>query len=388
MGARTVPVRATASRISVCSPLRCKCASPARPPPTKPSMPRPLELPQNDGSDDAHEENNQQPEDAETRQPDAFGAVDPAPGDQGGSRGIEPDPALTVPNLDITRLTPRDVAVIRHLVLLRLLTYDQVHRIAFASVDMSIARRRIRHLARAGWLATWEAPSRRGGHVRYAHPTADAIRTFLPTLVPETSWAPLVHRMVPRSQRRPLELGATVPKWLAHQREVNHLVASIVTCPARRVLWASSWDCPLPSRAGMFALPQPDYVLVEEVDGIPQFVFGEHDRGSEPVSRFIARKIALYSALAAFPEVCMQQFGFATFRVHVTAIDPLRRAPIRRLRSLIDAARSSEGSDIFKFTLGGWLYTYPAAPIWFTSNAPPAKDSVAWSDHVSVACAA
>jgi hypothetical protein len=127
----------------------------------------------------------------------------------------------------------------------------------------------------------------------------------------------------------------------------------------------------------MFTMPQPDYVLVDEVDGVPQLVFGEHDRGHEPLDRFAARKIALYSALAEFPEVCEQQFGIATFQVDVTVIDQVRRAPIARLRSLLEAARASIRPDIFRFTLGGWLYAYPEAPTWFDMSRAPTRDSVA-----------
>jgi hypothetical protein len=331
---------------------------------------------------DRTEKNNQARINPEETHPDAFGAIAEPPGDQGGFRGGV-RATVTVPvDLDLAALTQRDVTIIRHLVLLRVLTYDQIHRLAFAPSDPSITRRRIRHLARSGWLSTWEAPSLRGGHARYAHPSASAIRACLPTLAADASWAPLIRRMVPRS-RRPLTLGDTAPKWLAHQREVNHLVTSIVTSPERRILWASSWDCPFPSRVGMFTLPQPDSVLVEEVDGTPHLIFGEHDRGHEPIDRFIARKIALYSALAEFPEVCEQQFGIATFRVDVTVIDPLRRAPIARLRSLLDAAQSSIRPDIFRFTLGGWLYAYPNAPIWFDVTRPPDHDSAAWPDHMN-----
>jgi hypothetical protein len=336
-----------------------------------------------DGVREPDKQNNQISDTAGAPHPDAFGAVNQPQGDQGGSWGTDQGTATAAHDLDdIARLTARDIAVLRHLVRLRLLRYDQLHRLAFADVDPSIARRRIRHLARAGWLATWEAPSRRGGHARYALPSAGAIRALLPTLVPDAAaWAPLIARMVPRSQRRPLELGSSTPKWLPHQREVNHLVTSIATAPERRILWASSWDCPFPSRVGMFALPQPDYVLVEEVNGAPQLVFGEHDRGSEPIDRFIARKVALYSALAEFPDVCEQQFGIASFRVHVTVIDPLRRAPIARLRALLDAARSAERPEIFRLTLGGWLYAFPSAPIWFGVDRPPQSASVASRDH-------
>lgn len=332
---------------------------------------------------DPHKKNNQTPDETEKPHPDAFGADAKHRGDRDAVRGRDQAPSTAPVDLDIARLTKRDIAVIRHLVLLRVLTYDQLHRLSFAPADPSISRRRIRHLARLGWLSTWEAPSPRGGHTRYAHPTAAALREFLPSLEADAAWAPLIARMVPRSQRRPLMLGDSAPKWLAHQREVNHLVTSMVTSLERRILWASSWDCPFPSRVGMFTLPQPDYVLVEEVDGAPQLVFGEHDRGHEPVDRFVARKIALYSALAEFPEVCQQQFGIATFRVDVTVIDPLRRAPMTRLRSLIDAARSSMRPDIFRFTLGGWLYAYPTAGIWFGTDRPPQSDSVARSDHAA-----
>ena len=346
-------------------------------------MPQTAQTSSLDGGHEPDKENNQISDTAAAPHPDAFGAVNQPQGDQGGSWGTDQGTATAAPDLDVAHLTARDIDVMRHLVCLRLLRYDQLHRLAFAHVDRSIARRRIRHLAQSGWLATWEAPSRRGGHARYAHPSAHAIRALIPTLVPEASWQPLIARMVPRSQRRPLELGNSTPKWLPHQREVNHLVTRIVTAPERRVLWASSWDCPFPSRVGMFAFPQPDYVLVEEVDGAPQLIFGEHDRGSEPLDRFTARKLALYSALAEFPDVCEQQLGIASFRVHVTVIDPLRRTPMARLRALLEAARSAERPDLFRFTLGGWLYAYPAAPIWFGADRPPQSASVASSDHVA-----
>jgi hypothetical protein len=345
-------------------------------------MPQTADMSPRDGVREPDTENNQTIDIAGAPHPDAFRAVVEAQGDQGGSWGTDQGTATAAPDLDVARLTARDIDVVRHLVRLRLLRYDQLHRLAFADVDPSIARRRIRHLARSGWLATWEAPSRRGGHARYAHPSAGAIRALLPTLVPDAAWAPLIARMVPRTQRRPLdELGSSTPKWLPHQREVNHLMTSIATAPERRILWASSWDCPFPSKVGMFALPQPDYVLVEEVDGAQRLVFGEHDRGSEPIDRFTARKVALYSALAEFPDVCEQQFGIASFRVHVTVTDPLRRAPMARLRALLDAARSAERPDVFRFTLGGWLYASPAAPIWFGADRPPRSESVASSDH-------
>ena len=331
----------------------------------------------------ASEESNQEAAIPRGAHPDALRAVVSPPKDQGGRWGGGRGGAPAASASDTTDLTARDLGVLRSLVLLRVLTYEQLHRLAFASADPSITRRRIRHLTRTGWLSTWEVSSRQGGHRRYAHPTAAAIRLILPTLKPDAAWAPLVDRMLPRSQRRPLELGLGMPKWMAHQREVNHLLVSIARCAERRVLWASSWDCPFPSRAGMFALPQPDYVLVEDVDGAPHLIFGEHDRGSEPIDRFVARKVALYSALAAFPDLCEQLFGIRSFRVDVTTIDPLRRDPMARLRSLLDAASRSERPDIFRFALGGWLYAYPSLPLWFDVDARPASTSAALRDHAA-----
>jgi hypothetical protein len=188
--------------------------------------------------------------------------------------------------------------------------------------------------------------------------------------------------MLPRSGRKPLTLDdGTIPKWLPHQREVNHLVTSIATSRGRRVLWASSWDCPFPSRAGMFTLPQPDYVLVEERDGAPHLIFGEHDRGTEPVERFIARKVELYAALASFPEACQKYFGLRSFEVHVSVIDTRTKAPFERLWLLQAAANKSATPGIFRFTLGGWLFAYATEKIWMAG--PPESASVRCQDHAA-----
>src|SRR5882757_3046861 len=122
-------------------------------------MPHRPDPPSNDGLRDPAEENNQQNGKPEEPHPDAFGAISQPPGDQGGVRGGVRAAATQPTDHDVARLTTRDIAVIRHLVLLRVLTYDQLHRLAFASAHPSITRRRIRHLARSGWLSTWEAPS-------------------------------------------------------------------------------------------------------------------------------------------------------------------------------------------------------------------------------------
>ena len=349
-----------------------------------------------DGRDDPGNVNNQPAHSDDPPDPDAFGAAFEAPPDEGGVRGAvrggDEGTEQPAPTIDLARLTARDRALVQHTVLLRLLTYSQLHRLVFPTVeDKATVRRRIRLIERAGWIKTWEASARHGGHERYVHPTKAALRSVLPAYVARTAtepWAPLANLMAPRSARRPLDLGAAAPKWLAHQREVNHLVTAIATAPERHILWASSWDCTFPSRFGMFTLPQPDYVLVEDIAGIPQLVFGEHDRASEPIDRFVRRKIALYSALAAFPEVCEQLFGVRSFRVYVTSIDPIAQHPIARLRALMEATRVHGAADLFRFSLGGWLFAHPSEPIWFVASETPATESPAWSEHASALIAA
>jgi hypothetical protein len=288
----------------------------------------------------------------------------------------------------LPNVTGRDTEVVILVMLLRLLSYDQLRRLIFPSQDGSVLRRRGLLLEEAGWLRRWDAPGAKGGRIRYVHPTPKALRWALGNLVTRTQaepWASLVRLILPRSGRKPLTLAqGAIPKWLPHQREVNHLVTSIATSPNRRVLWASSWDCPFPTRAGMFTLPQPDYVLVEERDGRPFLIFGEHDRGTEPVERFVARKVELYAALASFPEACEKIFGLRSFEVHVSVADTLKRAPIERLRALRAAADKSAAPGIFRLTLGGWLFAYPDKAIWFASGQSPTNDSVRWQDFGSL----
>ena len=123
-------------------------------------------------------------------------------------------------------------------------------------------------------------------------------------------------------------------------------------------------------------MPQPDYVLVERGESSTVVVFGEHDRGNEPLARFMDRKVALYSRLAGVAE---DVIGVPTFRVDVSVIDVQARNPIARLRQLMEATSAYGANHLFRFTLGGWLYAYPKEPIWFSE--PPDHLAVAWRHH-------
>lgn len=226
-----------------------------------------------------------------------------------------------------------------------------------------------------------------GGHTRYALPTAAATRLLTDRLerdVAGTPLAPLVRLMLPTRRRALLLTEGSTPNWISHQTEINTLVLRL--SDVATLLWMSSWDCPLPRRVASFDLPQPDYVLVEDRASVPRLVFGEHDRGSEPTERFIARKVLLYGALAAFPDACEQHFGFRTFSVQVTVTDPVHRNPMQRLVELLTATYRAGGPDsvgLFRFTLGGWLNAAPDEAIWFSPSDVVAHHGLQRSQHIA-----
>lgn len=277
-------------------------------------------------------------------------------------------------------LNDRDSSIVVLAVLLRVVGYDQLRRLLFEGRDVAAIRHRARGLETEKWLQRWSAPVPRVGRVGHVHPAPRALQHVIAmaqAACADERWSRLIERMIPRTGRRPLDLG-TVPKWFQHQREVNHLVTSILVARAPVIRWASTWDCPFPQRVGPIVMPQPDYVLVEHGDTTPVVVFGEHDRGNEPLARFVERKVALYSRLAGVAEEVM---GVPTFRVDVSVMDVQARNPIARLRHLMEATEAYGAADLFRFTLAGWLYAYPGEAIWF--NRTPALDAVAWRAHAS-----
>jgi len=317
--------------------------------------------------------------------PDAFVTVTNHPPVRDAIRDSSATPTKGVANL--TSLPLRDHTALRLLTQLRLLTYRQLRAACYPDAHPSVTRRRMAQLVRAGAITVWESPTRTGGHTRYALPAPATLQAQLSALARDTAVAPfgpLIQLMLPQTTKRALRLadGAPPPNWLAHQAEVNALVLRMrETRPLR---WLSTWDCPFPRRLASFDLPQPDYVVVEEHEAEPQLVFGEHDRGSEPIARFVERKVLLYSALAAFPEACAQHFGAARFLVRVTITDPVHRAPLRRLAELLEATYRAGGPDaanLFRFTLAGWLHAAPAETIWLAPGDMLQHDSLRWQQH-------
>ncbi|MEO6324038.1 MAG: hypothetical protein ABIT01_03095, partial [Thermoanaerobaculia bacterium] len=91
---------------------------------------------------------------------------------------------------------------------------------------------------------------------------------------------------------------------------------------------------------------------------------------SEPVARFIERKVETAAALQ-FGDTLRQLTGFERVEVWVTVNDVAGRAPLRRLTALIEATRRSYAQDLFAFTLWGWALAAPDGPIWFTRGQTP-----------------
>ena len=280
-------------------------------------------------------------------------------------------------------LSDKDRDLLAWVVLLRFASYRQLQHLQGNERHPSLLRRRLANLVGRGFLTTWDRPGRSHRGQRYALPTATCLRVLLPflrTAIAREPFAPLVRLMLP-AERRALSLDDDgVEKWLPHQLEVNELVTR-VRLARPSIAWASTWEAPLPTTVGFVLAPQPDYVLIERASGDETIVFGEHDRGTGDIAAFVARKIALYDALAQYPDLCAEHFGLATFRVDVTVIDTAHHDPMKRLRAMIDAASSSMHPERFRFTLGGWLYAYTDEKIWFSAERLPVTNSLHWPDH-------
>lgn len=255
----------------------------------------------------------------------------------------------------------------------RILSFGQLRRLVLPDRTPQRVGQVVQELAAAGWLRVWEDVAHVGGRPRYAIPTRRALTSTLPALRDVDRCGQLAPLMLPRHPRRPLVLAPrTTPAFLAHQREVNDLLIAYGAIPATRVLWATSWDRPFPLHIANLALPQPDYVLVLERDGVAALVFGEHDRGHESLAHFRRAKAERYAALAARLELVRHVFGFASFMVWVTVLDARGAAPLRRLARLTRVAYEAGASEVMAFTLAGWAATTPAEAIWFCDGVTPA----------------
>ncbi len=277
---------------------------------------------------------------------------------------------------------PRDAALLLLIVRLRIASIQQLAQAAFSSVSIVVARRRLRALQHDGWIRAWDRRVASGGAPRYVYPTPKALGWAYPRLMEltrGTAAEQLVRLMIPDSIKRLAQLEErSEPQWFAHQDEINRLVLSRLRVAGHELLWASSWDCPFPDQLNGLKAPQPDYVLVTLRDGRPPLLtFGEHDRATEPMTRWL-EKLAAY---AAAREMSEEFFGHAEFTIEVTVTDPLRRSPHRRVREILDAVRASECHGFVRVTLAGWAHAFPAGHIWFSAKNAPAHDALNPAAH-------
>jgi hypothetical protein len=311
-----------------------------------------------------------------------------------GTEGEPRNTPITEPRDQVTKgrevrrsiesLTPKERDLLAWVVLLRFASYRQLQALQGDGRDASLLRRQIAGLIERGFLTKWDRPGRKHRGQRYVLPTAPTLQHLVRYLRDATTheqYAPLLGLMLPAERRRPFSLeDRDLTKWLPHQLEVNELVTRIrLARPA--ISWASTWEAPFSTTIGFLLAPQPDYVLVEGDPVAETIVFGEHDRGTGDIATFIERKIALYDALAQFPDLCAEQLGLAAFRVDVTVIDAKHHEPMKRLRAMLDAASSAMHPELFRFTLGGWLYAYTSENVWFSSARVPVNASLHWPDH-------
>ena len=289
----------------------------------------------------------------------------------------ERDTCVALPARSVTSapagLRPRDGEVLRAIAQMRLLSLAQIARLFFPG-HPSAARRRMRALEQRGWVRLFEERLTFGGHPKYALPTARALRFAYRALQDEstkTASETTVRTMLADQPRTAMELAPfTAPAFLPHQRETNDALIACRQSYPLGVMWASAFERPFPTRASGSFLPQPDFVLICAPFGQePRLVFGELDRGSEPVQRFARRKVDAYRSLRA-DRSCERLTGFASFEVWVVVSNVAAERPLRRIAVLQETVRSRFASEGFRFTLLDWVMAAPEQPIWFTTTSP------------------
>jgi hypothetical protein len=279
----------------------------------------------------------------------------------------------------------RDATLLLLIVRLRIASIQQLANAAFPDVSVVVARRRLRALHDHGWIRVWDRPVASGGAPRYVYPTAKALRWAYPRLLELARGTPaeqIVRLMIPDSAKRLVQLEAGLePQWFAHQDEINRLLLARLRAAGEDLLWASAWDCPFPDRLNGLKAPQPDYVLVTIHDGKALLTFGEHDRATEPMGRWM-EKLAAY---AAAREAGEDLFGHAEFTIDVTVTDPLRRAPHRRAREIVNTVQAAGCHGFVRVTLAGWAHAFPHGRIWFGGGNAPLHDALKPDAHANVA---
>jgi hypothetical protein len=312
-----------------------------------------------------------------------------SPGEEGVGETLEAlDEAVDLSSpkgLETGPTQERDARAVLLLVQMRFLSLKQLSALAYPNTHPTVARARMRVLARQGWVKLWTDWTVPGGHPKYAFPTKRALTFASPQLLAITRGTPaatIVRHMIPQTPRKALVIeGRIPPMHFHHQVEVNEIAAALARTYGEKLLWVSAWDCPFPDESTQKypTLPQPDLVAIVERDGTPELLFIENDRVVGSLKRFVERKCALYAMGAV---TATEFFGFPRFTVLVTVAPGKTGDPLRRLRHLMRVTLAAGGDGIpMRFALHAWATTSLDGPMCFTGRNLPITSSISRDAH-------
>lgn len=195
------------------------------------------------------------------------------------------------------------------------------------------------------------------------------------------SWERLAQLSITATHRQ-----AAVPA-LDQQRDHRDATRLLLECDGHPeqdffMPFAASWQPAFPSDIRGVSLPEPAYVGVVNLDGHEVLIFGECDSTSQSPGAF-RQKMERYAQLARRPDFVEQVFGYRDFHVWVTVADPAQRAPMVRMRELIDIVRQEGVSHVTSCTLHHWTLRDITAPIWFMGGQKPRSNSQYLGDHLN-----
>lgn len=278
----------------------------------------------------------------------------------------------------------RDARAVLLLVQMRFLSLKQLSALAYPNTHPTVARTRMRVLARQGWVKLWTDWTVTGGRPKYAFPTTRALAFAYPQLLALTRGTPadtIVRQMIPQTPRKALKIeGRIPPMHFHHQVEVNEIAAALARTYGAKLLWVSAWDCPFPDESTQKypTLPQPDLVAIIERNGTPELLFVEHDRVVGSLRKFVERKCVLY---AMGESSATEFFGFPQFAVLVTVADDTTRDPLRRLRHLMRVALAAGNHVPMRFALHAWATAALDRPFCFSGRNLPIASSISRDAH-------
>lgn len=260
---------------------------------------------------------------------------------------------------------PRDRAALRRIVDAKYLSAAQLQQF-FRLASVTPIRRCLGRLEREGWIRMWEAWVPVGGRTKYALPERKALRWALDRKRAEAIGTPLEllsWTLIGRRSQKPVAFRPrTIPPFLTHQVRTNDVVLALQEVDVPKVLWATSWDRPLPPQLGTFVPPQPDAVLAMERDDLPWIVFLEMDRSTQKIADFVRGK-SRNARFARRPELLNETFGTCRFQTLVVVDAETPDAARARTELLMRAARANKFDAVATFVTFDAVRRNPAGTL-------------------------